>query len=239
MLALLTVLAFAPGAVVTDGVAGGAVDDASGVLAPDLAPQADFGFDLVAARGAHLAPGTARELSKKEIWLREKTLRPDFHTTDADLQRTLAAAAKPAKRGAAKVALKRGPNALGTDPTLHAGERIEPVTTLFNVWTHEALPILPGQTQTNLSSRFCQFLRDHYTNQPTHMDTRLIGVLEHVAGKFDAKRIEVVSGYRSPKYNLMLRKKGHRGQKRHSQHMEGNAATSASAASRRRRSSTT
>jgi uncharacterized protein YcbK (DUF882 family) len=66
------------------------------------------------------------------------------------------------------------------------------------------------------------FLRDHFTNQPTNMDTRLIGVLEHVAGKFSAKRIEVVSGYRSPKYNLMLRKKGHQ-VARHSQHMEGNA----------------
>jgi len=226
VLALLTILALAPGAVVTDGAAGGVgvgtADAPVADVAPDLAPEAAFGFDLVAARGAHLAPGTARELSKKEIWLREKTLRPDFHTTDADLARARVAAATPAKKGAMKVAVKRRANALGTDPTLRAGERIEPVTTLFNVWTHEALPILPGQTQTNLSLRFCQFLRDHYTNQPTHMDTRLIGVLEHVAGKFAAKRIEVVSGYRSPKYNLMLRKKGHQ-VARHSQHMEGNA----------------
>jgi hypothetical protein len=225
VLALLTVLALAPGAVVIDGAASGVVEPAIDDLAPDRAPQADFGFDLVAARGAHLAPGTARELSKKEVWLREKTLRPDFHTTDADLARALAPASKVptklSKKAAAKVALKRA-NALGTDPTLHAGERIEPVTTLFNVWTHEALPLLPGQTQINLSSRFCQFLRDHYTNQPTHMDTRLIAVLEHVAGRFAAKRIEVVSGYRSPKYNLMLRKKGHQ-VARHSQHMEGNA----------------
>jgi len=234
VLALLTVLALAPGAVVTDGVVG----DVTGDVAPDLAPQADVGFDLVAARGPHLAPGTARELSKKEVWLREKALRPDFHTTDADLQRAHAPTSKMATRGSKgdkvekvekvgiigmKAAFRRThANALGTDPTLYAGERIEPVTTLFNVWTHEALPLLPGQTQTNLSARFCQFLRDHYTNQPTHMDTRLIAVLEHVAGKFAAKRIEVVSGYRSPKYNLMLRKKGHQ-VARHSQHMEGNA----------------
>jgi hypothetical protein len=221
VLALLTMLALAPGAVAADGVTGG-VADAPVDGSPDLAPQADFGFDLVAARGAHLAPGTARELSKKEIWLREKTLRPDFHTTDADLARALAPVAKAARVFVKATPKRARANALGTDPTLYAGERIEPVTTLFNVWTHEALPILPGQTQTNLSSRFCQFLRDHYTNQPTRMDTRLIAVLEHVAGKFDAKRIEVVSGYRSPKYNLMLRKKGHQ-VARHSQHMEGNA----------------
>ena len=35
-------------------------------------------------------------------------------------------------------------------------------------------------------------------------------------------RIEVVSGYRSPKYNLMLRKKGHQVAKA-SQHTEGHA----------------
>jgi uncharacterized protein YcbK (DUF882 family) len=101
------------------------------------------------------------------------------------------------------------------------GQRIEPVTTLFNVWTHEALPILPGQTQ-QLQGRFHNFLRDHYTNQATRMDTRLIGVLTRVAGKFSARRIDVVSGYRSPKYNLMLRKKG-RQVARDSQHTHGNA----------------
>jgi uncharacterized protein YcbK (DUF882 family) len=47
-------------------------------------------------------------------------------------------------------------------------------------------------------------------------------VLTRVAQKFSAARIEVVSGYRSPKYNLMLRKKGHQ-VARTSQHTEGNA----------------
>ena len=231
MLALLTVLALAPGAVAPD-------DAARDVLAVDAAVDATLGddarapeiFDLVAARGEHLAPGTARELSKKEIGLREKALRPDFHTTDADLRRALALEKAPTKastkrtKASTKAPAARGrrASALGADPAFEPGERIEPVTTLFNVWTHEALPLLPGQTQTSLTGCFCHFLRDHYTNQPTHMDMRLVGVLEHVAGKFDAKRIEVVSGYRSPKYNLMLRKKGHQ-VARHSQHMEGNA----------------
>jgi hypothetical protein len=202
VLALFAVLAFAPAA-----------------SPVDVAPAA--AFDPVEARGEHIAPGTARELSKKEEWLREKALRPDFHTTDADLARAVALS-KPGKvRVKASVRAKRDA-ALGTEPAWVAGERIEPLTTLFNVWTHEALPLLPGQTQATLGKRFCFFLRDHFTNQPTNMDTRLIGVLQHVADKFDAKRIEVVSGYRSPKYNLMLRKKGHQ-VARHSQHMEGNA----------------
>jgi hypothetical protein len=172
----------------------------------DLTPPVPF--DPVAARAEHFAPGEARVLSKKQEWLREKALRPDFHVSDADLARAAKLHTSPKRRLIP-----------GLEPPFRAGERIEPVTTLFNVWTHEALPILPGQS---LGARFHQFLRDHYTNQATHMDVRLVDVLTRVAGRFSAKRIEVVSGYRSPKYNLMLRKKGHQ-VARNSQHMEGNA----------------
>ena len=65
-------------------------------------------FDPIVARGEHVAPGTARELSKKEEWLREKTLRPDFHTTDADLARALALAAKQGKAEGAVGAQQAG-----------------------------------------------------------------------------------------------------------------------------------
>jgi hypothetical protein len=174
-------------------------------------------FDPVAARGVHFAPGEPRVLSKKEEWLREKLLRPDFHTSDADLARAMAAS-KAASKNAGKSSRSSKSKATAT-ATLRPGERIEPVTTLYNVWTHEALPILPGQP---IEDYFHTFLRDHFTNQTTHMDTRLVDVLKRVADRFSAKRIDVVSGYRSPKYNLMLRKKGHQ-VARHSQHMEGNA----------------
>jgi hypothetical protein len=175
-------------------------------------------FDPVAARGEHMAPPEERELSKKEEWLREKALRPDFRISESALER----AANPSKREkAARAKQLSGDVAKGQQPLVRPGERIEPVTTLFNVWTHEALPILPGELPT-LQTRFHVFLRDHFTNQATHMDTRLIGVLTRVAGKFAARRIDVVSGYRSPKYNLMLRKKGHQ-VARDSQHTHGNA----------------
>ena len=80
-------------------------------------------------------------------------------------------------------------------------------------------PCCPG---VSLSERFHVFLRDHFTNQATRMDERLVEVLTNVARRFSAERIEVVSGYRSPKYNVMLRKKG-REVARTSQHTEGNA----------------
>jgi uncharacterized protein YcbK (DUF882 family) len=177
-------------------------------------------FDLVAARAEHFAPPAARELSKKETWLREKGLRPDVHTTEADLERAALAQKKVKPRPAGK---KKGSVlAALADVETVPGQRIEPLTTLYNVWTREALPILPGQNVASLAGRFHPFLRDHYTNQATRMDTRLIDVLRKVASKFSAKRIEVVSGYRSPQYNLKLRKKGHQ-VARHSQHMEGTA----------------
>jgi uncharacterized protein YcbK (DUF882 family) len=178
-------------------------------------------FDPVVARGEHLVPPEEREFSKKEKWLREKALRPDFRISEEALAR----AANPSKRDKAKAVrakkLSAADAAAAADPVVRPGERIEPVTTLFNVWTREALPILPGQSQT-VKSRFHTFLRDHFTNQATQMDTRLIGVLTRVADKFEARRIDVVSGYRSPKYNLMLRKKGH-SVARDSQHTHGNA----------------
>lgn len=178
-------------------------------------PSTDV-FDPVEARAEHLAPGEERVLSRKEEWFQEKALRPDVHVSDADLARWTTpsrAAHERRKIGKARTAQ--------ADPEIWPGETIEPVTTLYNVWTHEALPILPGEGH-EIDGRFHMFLRDHFTNQATHMDTRLIDVLRHVAGKFSARRIEVVSGYRSPKYNLMLRKKGHQ-VARHSQHMEGHA----------------
>ena len=70
---------------------GAAAPSASAV---DVAPSL---FDPVVARGEHVAPGTARELSKKEEWLREKELRPDYHTTDADLARAQTLMAKAEK----------------------------------------------------------------------------------------------------------------------------------------------
>jgi len=185
-----------------------AVDSASGI------------FDPVVARGDHLVPPEEREFSKKEKWLREKVLRPDFRISEEALAR----AANPSKRDKAKAARGKRPGTDavdGPEAIVRPGERIEPVTTLFNVWTHEALPIFPGQSQT-VKSRFHTFLRDHFTNQATQMDTRLINVLTRVADKFQARRIDVVSGYRSPKYNLMLRKKGH-SVARDSQHTHGNA----------------
>jgi Bacterial protein of unknown function (DUF882) len=170
---------------------------------------------LADEREAHVAP-SLRVRSKKEIWLLEKTLRPEVRISDSDLRgrpKPVAERAKPAptanQRAEARLA----------EPSEPVGGRVQPVTTLFNIWNREAFPLLVGRAYKR---PFQFFLRDHYTKQATLVDTRLAGVLAAAALRFHAPRVEIVSGFRSPKYNLMLRKKGHQ-VARESQHMQGTA----------------
>jgi uncharacterized protein YcbK (DUF882 family) len=92
--------------------------------------------------------------------------------------------------------------------------------TLRNVWTDEALPLDPARAPS--APVIDHLLRCHYTNQSTVMDPRLASLLLQAAAKFRAPLIEIVSGYRAPKYQLMLRKKG-REVARDSQHPLGHA----------------
>jgi len=54
------------------------------------------------------------------------------------------------------------------------------------------------------------------------MDVKLIGVVMSAAKQFKSDFVQIVSGFRHPKYNLMLRKKG-RQVARDSQHTHGTA----------------
>ena len=102
------------------------------------------------------------------------------------------------------------------------GKPPEPIVNLHNIWTHETLAFAakgdPGIDQEMLDT----FLRCHFTDEPARMDPRLIGILVGAAHRFKAERVDVVSGFRSPKFNLMLRKKGHE-VARDSQHTYGHA----------------
>ena len=166
-------------------------------------------------RAPHLVP-PLRERSKKEIWFLEKASRPSVHLRDFDLARPHARPPSPPKAtGAPNL---QAEHRLG-EPMQPPGTCVQVVTTLYNLWNHESLPLLVGQPYRR---PFQLFLRDHYTRESTQADTRLAGVLAAEAIRFRAPRIEVVSGYRSPKYNLMLRKKGHQ-VARESQHTQGTA----------------
>jgi uncharacterized protein YcbK (DUF882 family) len=79
-------------------------------------------------------------------------------------------------------------------------------------------------------ARFDALLADRITGSSRPVDPRLLGLLRALVASFaidpasgrEAPRIEIVSGFRSPKLNEMLRKKGHHVAS-HSQHSLGHA----------------
>ena len=162
------------------------------------------------------APPVARERSKKQAWLLEKTRRPDVHVDDAALAPSRRS---DEKRPRQALAPSLEAEARLRDPLPPVGSRVMPIATLYNLWNREAWPLIPGRPYKR---PFQLFLRDHYTRETTWADTRLATILAAAALKFHSGRVEVVSGYRSPKYNLMLRKKGHQ-VARESQHLQGTA----------------
>ena len=185
---------------------------------PDAVAQALAAEALVPVsdeRAPHLVP-SLRERSKKELWLADKAHRPDVHVTDEQLRpnHLCRVSKKPPPRQPCAQAAE-----MLAGPQPPVGARVQPLTTLHNQWTRELMSFIPGQPYLD---RFRTFLRDHFPNQATTMDPELVKVLVSAARRFHAQRIDVVSGYRSPKYNLMLRKKGHQ-VARESQHTQGNA----------------
>jgi len=70
--------------------------------------------------------------------------------------------------------------------------------------------------------RFDRLLADRVTGSHHELDPRLLDLLRQLAAKWPGARIELVSGYRSPKLNEMMRKKGHHVAS-HSQHSLGHA----------------
>lgn len=66
------------------------------------------------------------------------------------------------------------------------------------------------------------FLRCRTTTQKADIPPELIARILEAADNFDAPKVMIVSGYRSPKFNLSLRKKGRQVAKK-SQHTLGHA----------------
>lgn len=96
------------------------------------------------------------------------------------------------------------PELYGTLVQTHTGER---------VMLDEATPS---------GERFARLLADRVTGSQRSFDPRLLGLLRTLAKRHGGARVELVSGYRSPKLNEMMRKKG-RHVASHSQHSLGHA----------------
>ncbi len=78
--------------------------------------------------------------------------------------------------------------------------------TLFNVHSKEALPVLDGQLPPPdvLDALF----RCRGFGTVHHLDDKLVETALAAAVHFNSQRIEIISGYRSPKFNDSLAKKG-------------------------------
>jgi uncharacterized protein YcbK (DUF882 family) len=100
------------------------------------------------------------------------------------------------------------------------GSKPAALVNLHNQWTNEFLAVDPSALPP--AAMLDAFLRDHYTNRTTRMDPKLLQFLLDAAAHFHSTRVDIVSGFRHPKFNLILRKKGHQ-VARDSQHSHGNA----------------
>ncbi len=95
---------------------------------------------------------------------------------------------------------------------LHTGERLQTV-----YWQHGAY-IKTALADINF------ILRDHHTNDMIAIDTGLLDLLHALQQKLNTEQpFHIISGYRSPKTNAMLRRQG-RGVAKKSMHMKGQAA---------------
>jgi uncharacterized protein YcbK (DUF882 family) len=97
------------------------------------------------------------------------------------------------------------------------------LATLVQTHTDERVPL---DFDSPATGRFDALLADRVTGAVQALDPRLLGLLRTMASRLSTRdgspRIELVSGFRSPKLNEMLRKKGHHVAS-HSQHSLGHA----------------
>lgn len=98
--------------------------------------------------------------------------------------------------------------------------------TLSNQHTNESgafTYMVNGSYDSAVLEKLNWFLRDWRLNEPTNMDPKLFDILWEVYQQSGSKEpIDVLSGYRSPQTNAMLRRRS-RQVAEHSQHMEGKA----------------
>lgn len=116
--------------------------------------------------------------------------------------------------------LERAAKSTQHGPPPAPGARPPALVNLYNTWTHEWLALAADEKPAK--DLFERFLRDHYTNSPGPMVAELRDLLMSAAKHFKRDRVFVVSAFRHPKYNLLLRKKGHQ-VARDSHHTKGNA----------------
>ncbi|MCL4798818.1 MAG: DUF882 domain-containing protein [Burkholderiales bacterium] len=112
--------------------------------------------------------------------------------------------------GASAAARAAAPRALSFSHT-HTGERLHAVYFADGAYRPEAL----AEVQ--------HLLRDFRTGEAHAIDVALLDTLHALCGACGGRAFEIISGYRSPGTNAMLRRTGGGGVARRSLHMDGRA----------------
>jgi uncharacterized protein YcbK (DUF882 family) len=113
---------------------------------------------------------------------------------------------------------------LASTPNLTMGGELRDLS-MYNQNTRETLDTIffeQGHYKDDSLKQLCHFLRDHHVNRTHWMDPRLMTMLYDLQTIFDKKRIEVISGYRTPETNARLRRTM-AGVGKDSYHMQGRA----------------
>lgn len=160
---------------------------------------------LLLATLAAPSPASA-EASKKDVYLAAKQRRP------------------PRPRDCCPAGIHLSEEPCTVDPACRrpprAGAQAEPVVYARNLHTDEIMPWNGPVVLTRPA--FSHFLRCYATGEPGAHPEPLIRRVLATAEEFDAKQIQIISGYRHPKHNLSLVKKG-REAARDSQHTRSQA----------------
>lgn len=105
----------------------------------------------------------------------------------------------------------------------YSGDGVLP---LYNVFSKEMDEIryrdAKGNYDDEALAEIDRLLACHSNNEGIPMSLKLIELLDHLQDHFNASRIDVISGYRSPEYNVSLRKRNRR-VARQSMHLRGRA----------------
>jgi uncharacterized protein YcbK (DUF882 family) len=94
---------------------------------------------------------------------------------------------------------------------------------LHNIHTGENLDLTYGSrtgSSPEALSRINHYFRCHHTNESISMDVAVVDLLSDIQQRLAGSRIQIISGYRSPSYNELLRRQG-RGVASGSLHLRG------------------
>ena len=113
------------------------------------------------------------------------------------------------------------------DATTAGGRAFNRWIELVNTHTSESLQVAYRDASGFVGAsidRLRWLLRDHRANEAGRIDTALFDQLADFAARLGVEpRFQVISGYRSPRTNEMLRRHGGGGVARNSLHMQGRA----------------